>query len=221
MARGYCPKLPEDKRVNVEQLLWSFCCYPRDKGAGTGCPVQAGSRPATPEHLPQTSFLPVPPAKPPQGLPKIIWPRKEVWRSTPEAETLLCSKPRHPPVLAQGTSAMVCRSPFAFRKSLRSWERGLKSSIQGHSTLWVPTAGLAFSTSSQSVSWHQAQPQKSRAISQHCSCQCLFQCLQPIYLRTALPLTLAVSVCGFSNILMFWFPADDVSMMAWFYFLNK
>lgn len=35
-VRGYCAKLPEDKRVNTEPLLWSFCRSLRDKRAGAG-----------------------------------------------------------------------------------------------------------------------------------------------------------------------------------------
>lgn len=43
-ARGYCVKLPEDKRVNIAQLLGSSRRYPREKTAGPGFPASCPSR---------------------------------------------------------------------------------------------------------------------------------------------------------------------------------
>lgn len=224
-ARGYCAKLPEDKRVNVEQLLWSFCCYPREKGAGTGfpSPVRAGSCPATPEHLPQTSLLPIHAGKPPRGLPKMIWPHTEVWRSIPEAETLLCSKHRHPPVPAQGTSAQQrprsARALVLPESLWGAWERQLESSIGVHSTPVSPHSRVCF---------QHILPKCIMAPGTEISCH--LTALQLLMFTSvpsanlpehSLPLTLAVSVCGFSIILMFWYPSDYVSVMAWFYYLNK
>lgn len=113
-VRGYCAKLPEDKRVNTEPLLWSFCRSLRDKRAGAGFPpslppARPGSPSATPErptvptHLLQesrtgfcarTSRRPKT-RKPPWVLTERIWPQAEVRRSIGRAETSLCSNSRH------------------------------------------------------------------------------------------------------------------------------
>lgn len=150
----------------------------------------------------------------------MIWAHTEAWRSSPEAETLLCSKPGTQQSwlrALQPSRALVCKSPCASRRSLEFMGETAEILHAGAQPPVSPRSRVCSSTSSQSASWHQ----KSRAISQHCTCQCLFQCLQPIYLSTVLPVTLAVAVCAFSTILTFRFPACDVSMMAWFYYLNK
>lgn len=188
-ARGYCAKLPEDKRLDIEQLLWSSCYHPREKRAGTGfpscCPgrfmfynTRAATGPAYLLQKLRTSFCAhtyrhLQTCKVSQGLTKVIWLDTEVRRRIRKAKTLLCSNSRHASVPASLLSVQQWLwSAVAYtlrRKSLGFQGKAmLKSPVGVHSTCASHPSMICFQGILLKCLGYQLWSQKSYALSQYC-----------------------------------------------------